>query len=238
MYSPPPTRAFDPSAGHSPTNDDGRIKSGAGHQVGNHRSRRRLAVSSRDRDSVPVEPHQLGEHLGARNDRHLPAARVDDFGVVAPTADEQTTTSAPATFAALWPSKIVAPIACSRSVIEERFRSLPVTTKVFTERQKHFGDAAHADPADPHEVNMSDTSKKHCLPITRRFLSMTLRDRRIDLPHQAAPVSGSLLPSDQSHRDDRSGILSPWQAVRPSVPSERSFVPRPLSRMLLRSCVW
>jgi hypothetical protein len=55
------------------------------------------------------------------------AVRLDDFRIVAANAEETTTTCAPCTCSALWPSKISAPIFCRRSVIADDFVSEPET---------------------------------------------------------------------------------------------------------------
>ena len=58
----------------------GRVEPGPFEHERDHRRRRRLAVRARDRDRV-AQPHQLREHLGARDHRNLPAYRFDDLGV-------------------------------------------------------------------------------------------------------------------------------------------------------------
>ena len=51
--------------------DDGRIEAGGVEQGRDQRRRRRLAVRAGDGDAL-LEPHQLGEHLGAPNDGNAP----------------------------------------------------------------------------------------------------------------------------------------------------------------------
>ena len=60
-----------------------RIQPGAFQHQRDHRRRRRFPVRARDRDAV-AQPHELGEHLGARNDGDLPPLRFDDLGVRRP----------------------------------------------------------------------------------------------------------------------------------------------------------
>ena len=63
--------------------DDGRVEPGGVEQGRHQRGRRRLAVGAGDRDAL-LEAHELGEHLGAANDRNAARARRDEFGIVAP----------------------------------------------------------------------------------------------------------------------------------------------------------
>ena len=60
-----------------------RIEPGALEHQRDHRRRRRLAVRARDRDAE-AQPHQLGQHLGARNHRNLPPRRLAHFRVRRP----------------------------------------------------------------------------------------------------------------------------------------------------------
>ena len=62
--------------------DHRRVESGRLEQRRHQRGGRRLAVSAGDRDAL-LEPHQLGEHFGAANDRNAARARRDDFRIVA-----------------------------------------------------------------------------------------------------------------------------------------------------------
>jgi hypothetical protein len=66
---------------HLPADHRRRIEPGVGEEVRGERGRRRLPVRAGDGDAV-LEPHELGEHLGAGDDRDLAAARLDDLGVV------------------------------------------------------------------------------------------------------------------------------------------------------------
>ena len=56
----------------------------------------RLAMRPGNRDAI-LQPHQLAEHLGARNDRHARSSSLGELGIGGGTADEKTTTSASAT---------------------------------------------------------------------------------------------------------------------------------------------
>ena len=65
----------EPAADHR-----GRIEPGALEHQRHHRRRRRLAMRAGDGDAV-AQPHQLGEHLGARNDGNVPAHRFGGFRI-------------------------------------------------------------------------------------------------------------------------------------------------------------
>ena len=54
--------------------DHGRIEPGGVEQRRDQRGRRGLAVGAGDRDAL-LEPHQLGQHLGAADDGNAPRAR-------------------------------------------------------------------------------------------------------------------------------------------------------------------
>ncbi len=62
--------------------DHGRVESGRLEQRRHERGGRRLAVGAGDRDAL-LEPHELGEHFGAANDRNAPRARRENFRIVA-----------------------------------------------------------------------------------------------------------------------------------------------------------
>ncbi len=66
--------------------------------------------------------------ISARGITGIPARRASTTsGLSGRTAVEVTTTCAPATWAAAWPSANLAPCATRRSVTDERFRSEPET---------------------------------------------------------------------------------------------------------------
>ena len=86
-------------------------------------------------------------------------------GFCSSTAELTTSARAPPTFAASCPSKTVAPIAASRSVIGESFRSEPLMR--VSEIQQHLGDPAHADPADAREMQVLGTKKHFFIVLFR-----------------------------------------------------------------------
>ena len=62
--------------------DHRRVDPAGVEQRGDHRGRRGLAVGAGDRDGR-LQPHQLGQHLGAADHRDAPLERGRDLGIVA-----------------------------------------------------------------------------------------------------------------------------------------------------------
>jgi hypothetical protein len=65
---------------HLAADDDGGVEPRGARDGGDEGGRRRLAVGAGDRHRV-LHAHQLGEHLGARDDRDLEGAGADDLRV-------------------------------------------------------------------------------------------------------------------------------------------------------------
>jgi hypothetical protein len=125
-------------------------------------------VGAGDRDAL-LEPHQLGEHLGAPDDGTAPQAGGRQLRVVAPDrsgdddhrgvadlrrvmADEH----ARATFAQALDIGVVA-----------RVRALHLVTDI----DQHLGDAGHADAADADEMNGAELARQFHLHSFPRSLS-------------------------------------------------------------------
>ena len=81
MYSPAPEARVAAECAQPPADHRGGIQSAAFEHQRHHRRGRGLAVSAGDGDAES-QPHQLGEHLGPGNDRHLPVVSRRDFRVV------------------------------------------------------------------------------------------------------------------------------------------------------------
>ena len=108
--------------------DRRRIEPGALEHQRHHRRRRRLAVRAGDRDPV-AEPHQLGQHLGARDHRDAAAPGLDDLRVVrreSPTRPPRRRRRRRARRRVR--STTRTPSCSSRSVTSERFASEPLTS--------------------------------------------------------------------------------------------------------------
>ena len=83
--------------------DDGGIEAAGGEHAGDHGGGGGFAVHAGDGDAV-FEAHELGQHFGALDDGDFAGAGLDDFRIAGETAELVTTTVAPATLAASWPS--------------------------------------------------------------------------------------------------------------------------------------
>jgi hypothetical protein len=139
--------------------DDRRVEARLRHHGRHHRGRRRLAVRAADGDAVAIEPHQLGEHLGAWDDRDLKVARGDHLGVVA--ADGRARHDE---VRALHVDRAVAlddlgaelgePLGDRRELCV-RAGHLDAPSEV----QQDLGDAGHADTADAYHVDSVNVSK-------------------------------------------------------------------------------
>jgi hypothetical protein len=142
--------------------------------------------------------------MSARGTTGTPWSRAaTTSGLVAATAVETTTTSAPATFSAAWPIAIDAPSRTSRRVITDSVRSEP--GDLVTLRHQHFGDAAHARAADADEVDALDfvfhraASSRHTAATRCAASALALRMRRfrhsecartVELPQQPGEALG------------------------------------------------
>src|SRR6185295_17647103 len=110
---------------------------------------------------MSIQPHEFSQHFGAGNDGNLARSSLDNFGIVGADrggADDDI---------------------CARNVLgavafedgcPHRLQSIGYggalqvaagDEKVLPQRQQHFSYAAHSYAANPDEVNMSDSSKKH-----------------------------------------------------------------------------
>ena len=144
--------------GHLPADDDGGIEAGGAEHGGHERGRRRLAVRAGDGHAV-LHAHELGEHLGAGDDRDAEGAGLGDLGVVAvdrarvhddvhardvlvavPEIDAHAQGLKPAGGAALF---------------HVRARHVEL------ERAEDLGQAAHPHAPDADEVYVPDASAKH-----------------------------------------------------------------------------
>ena len=77
-----PRRAFEPIAPTTPPTTTVGSRPACAEHGRDHRGRRRLPVRAGDGDRVRLESHQLGQHLGARDDGDRAPPRFEHFGVV------------------------------------------------------------------------------------------------------------------------------------------------------------
>ena len=133
--------------------DHGRIKPGGVEQRRHQRRRRGLAVRAGHRHAL-LEPHQLGQHLGAPDDGNAPRPRLDDLGIVALHRGRNDDHRGGAEVGLVMADKDGrALLAQALDVgVVAQVRALNLMTKV----EKHLGDARHANAADADEVDGAD----------------------------------------------------------------------------------
>ena len=110
-----------------------------------------------DGDCVRLEPHQLGQHLGARNHRNRPAPRFGDFRIVVAHRGRTHDDVSVADIFRLVPfgefnAHLLQPISHAR-VFEIGTRHAEA------EVDQHLCDAGHADAADADEMNVLNATK-------------------------------------------------------------------------------
>ncbi len=128
-----------------------RIQSRSFQHQRDHRRGRRLAVRPGDRNGE-AQPHELREHLGPGNHRHLPARRLDDLRVRRPHRRRDDHDVGVADVRGVVPhvdadAERPQPLGDRRSL---RVRS----THHVAEIRQQLGDAAHPDAANPDEVHV------------------------------------------------------------------------------------
>ena len=163
-------------------------------------------MGARDRDPG-LAPHQLPQHLGARDDRDLqPLCASTTSGLSWRTAEEITTTEAPATFSARWPSAIrraeLAQLARGIRLGEIRARHAIALV------EEDLGDPAHADPADSYEMELCVLSFLYIRAVLQSARSSHLDDilsrvgpvkRRDGLFHRDRWPAGSVMKELSDH---------------------------------------
>ena len=145
--------------------DDGRVETGRLEQRRHERGRRRLAVRAGDRDAL-LEPHELGEHFGAANDRNAPRARRDELGIVALHGggnDDHRGRAEIRRVVADEHRRALLAQALDIGVVAQ-VRALNLAAKI----DEHFRDARHADAADADEVDGADLVRQfHMANVSR-----------------------------------------------------------------------
>ena len=138
----------EPAADH-----EGRVEAGLGEHAGDEAGRRRLAVRAGDRDAL-LQAHQLGQHHGARHDRHAARARGDHLGVVGAHRGRRDDR--------LGAGDVIGVVADRDADAERgerpRRRALALVgaRDRVAEVVQDLGDAAHAGTADADEVDVLD----------------------------------------------------------------------------------
>ena len=155
--------------------DDGRVEPGRLEQRRHERGGRRLAVRAGDRDAL-LEPHQLGEHFGAANDRNAPRARRDELRIVALDGggnDDHRGRAEIRRVVADEHRRALLAQALDVGVVAQ-VRALHLVAEI----DEHLGDARHADAADADEVDGAD--------LVRQFHARMSPARPADQPHSRA----------------------------------------------------
>ena len=105
-----------------------------------------------------LEPHQLSEHLGAANDRNAPRPRGRDLGIVALDRGRDDDDRGGAEIGLVVADehrRALLAQALDVGVVAE-VRALNLMAEI----EQHFGDARHADAADPDEMNGADLARQ------------------------------------------------------------------------------
>jgi hypothetical protein len=147
-----------------PAIDDRRIKAPGVKQRCDERGRCGLAVRARNRHAA-FQPHEFGEHLGAADNWQALCARSDQLRVV--TLDCRRD------------DDHVCAIYVFRLVTDDDFDAFVAQTfdvgairnvgagDAVSEIGEHFGDAAHANAADAHEMHRTDVARQfHKVALT------------------------------------------------------------------------
>ena len=133
--------------------DDGRVEAAGIEQRRHHRGGGGLAVGAGDRDRL-LEPHQLGQHLGAAHHRQQALARRLELGIVALDRrgdDHHPRLAEIGGVVADGDGNPQLAQALDVGVVGEVGALHPVA-----EIDQHLGDAAHADAADADEMHRPD----------------------------------------------------------------------------------
>ena len=137
--------------------DHGRIEPAGVEQGCDHRGRRGLAMRAGDRDAA-LQPHQFGQHLGAAHHGNAPLARRHQFRIVALDRGGDDDDLGPVDILGLVADRDLCALLAQavEIVIVGGVRALHGIAEI----DQHLGDAAHADPADPDEVDGSDLARQ------------------------------------------------------------------------------
>ena len=144
--------------------DHGRIEAAGVDQRGDERGRRSLAVSARDRDAA-LEPHQLGQHLGAAHHRDASGARGGELGIVALDRRRYHHDLGVAERAGgMADGNLGALVAQAFDVgAVGSVRALHGVAEI----DEHLGDAAHADAPDADEMDWTDIARQFHALVSR-----------------------------------------------------------------------
>ena len=161
--------------------DDGGIEAAGGEHRGHHRSGGGLAVHAGDGDAV-LQAHQLGQHLGALDDRDVRAVRFGDLGIVRGnrgTGDDDF--GAGDIFGAM---AFEHGCAQAGQPLGDGGALQVGAGDLVAEIQQHLGDAAHADAADAYEMDALNLGehKSTSWPRISRIHTDNRKSRTVNYP--------------------------------------------------------
>ena len=137
--------------------DHGRIEIAGVEQRSDHRGRRGLAVGAGDRDAA-LQPHQLGQHFGAAHHRNALGARRHQFRIVALDRGRHHKHVGAVDVLGLVADRDRDALV-AQALDVGALGSIRALHRV-AEIAQHLGDAAHADAADPDEMDGSDLARQ------------------------------------------------------------------------------
>ena len=145
--------------------DDGRVEPGGVEQRRHERGRRGLAMRAGDRDAL-LEAHELGQHLGAADDRNSSRAGCGQLRIVAPDRARDDDDRRRAQIGRIVADEhFCAVLAQALDVgVVARVRALHGVPEV----DEDLGDARHADAADADEVDGADFLRQFHVAIVSR----------------------------------------------------------------------
>src|SRR5580658_5715431 len=206
---------------HSSPDDERRIKVSRGKYGGDHRSGCRLAMRACDCDAV-FQPHQFGQHLGARNHGDFQPIRLNHLNVVGPhSGRDHHDVRAVHVFRLMAFSNRGAEI--PQPLRDGRNLQVGAGNGVARGKQ-NFGDAAHAAAANSDEMDALEIAEcdVHCQPSfgvatfsSRSTISSTARGRAS--ARARFSISASLRGWSRREKISvvsRSGVSSSWGSSR------------------------
>ncbi len=133
--------------------DHGRVASALGEDVRDERGRRRLAVRAGDGDGR-IEPHQLGEHLGAADDGQAPGACRFELRLPVLTARRDDDRARADEVDWIVPDEHAHALGAQAAHVGAVLLVAALNRIALGEQD--LGDGAHADAADPDDVEGPD----------------------------------------------------------------------------------
>ena len=155
-----------------PAVDHRRVHAAGVEQRRDHRGGRGLAVGAGDRD-VRLQPHQLGEHLGAAHHRQVPRPRRVELGVA--RLDRRGDDDDARALEVLGVLADEDPRALLLQPLGDRARLGVRALHGEAVVQQHLGDARHADAADADEMDRPDVVRKARLSVHASTLPFSAR---------------------------------------------------------------